>query len=610
MSNLMIGTVVDNYVIEQAANSGGFARTYFVRDVTDPNSPLYFLKELFPDTLVRRMGDTVQLSSQDEKIAKQWNVCQEGFEKEASVLSNLNIPTVPKLVDAFSDNNTLYIVQEKIEGIPLDEWFRNHLQNKGFEANLLMLSVLTKLLKTLEAIHKFNVLHRDIKSSNILVDQNDQPYLLDFGAARLEVDTVTYQISHRSYTPGYASLEQTGTKEGQLEQGAASDLYSLAATFYFLLFEEEPPEALDRSIGSVTAKKFVSLSKRYDTVFLQSLDKAFEVLAKNRYTSASDWLEVLEPLNTEYGTLDDTLFENPEYNFQVGRTVSETPAVHRVVTEQSDLISRHHLDIRLIIDSNKDIEVEITDWSANGTAIIDVNDNNAAQIDLVNGQTIKLPFSLGLYLQIADYETTLSNLVLQFAQERGVLQLTRVINNLSNNQATRLVGNDLGLSDEPLEQDMHSVLDVDDNKLSFSQLLFSFKGTISRRYFWLYLLSAVISVFVIGLGGMAIGLTSFSGVSEQVQYSNTNSLLLGFTLIIGVAYILTLTWAYYAVATKRLRAVGVKEFTIRLWLSILFISSALSWTGASMVLLVNSMLAFVLFIMLGFVPNDTFSPED
>jgi hypothetical protein len=88
------------------------------------------------------------------------------------------------------------------------------------------------------------VIFRDLKPSNVMLDQADTIRLIDFGIARLfQVGKGTDTLRMR--TPGYAPLEQYA-KHGQTD--ARSDIYALGATLYHLLTKHEPEDALSRAL--------------------------------------------------------------------------------------------------------------------------------------------------------------------------------------------------------------------------------------------------------------------------------------------------------------------------------------------------------------------------
>jgi serine/threonine-protein kinase len=94
--------------------------------------------------------------------------------------------------------------------------------------------LLVKIARTVQFAHENDILNRDIKPGNILVDKNGEPHLTDFGLARLieQQSTVTNSFDVLG-TPSYMSPEQAAGHTKELT--AAADVYSLGAVFYQML---------------------------------------------------------------------------------------------------------------------------------------------------------------------------------------------------------------------------------------------------------------------------------------------------------------------------------------------------------------------------------------
>lgn len=167
------------------------------------------------------------------------------FEREAHLLANLNHPSLPRVIDHFTDNNEQYLAMDFIPGDDLKAILDK--TGKPFPVDE-VLSWANDLLDALDYLHSHSppVIHRDIKPSNLKLTSKGGIVLLDFGLAKGtagQMSAVTLSRTILGYSPDYASLEQMqGEKSSPL-----SDIYSFAATFYHLLTGVAPPDALTRA---------------------------------------------------------------------------------------------------------------------------------------------------------------------------------------------------------------------------------------------------------------------------------------------------------------------------------------------------------------------------
>jgi serine/threonine protein kinase/parvulin-like peptidyl-prolyl isomerase len=166
------------------------------------------------------------------------------FEREASLLGNLRHPSLPKVMDYFTEAESDFLVMEFIPGDDLAALLD---ANGGPFSQKQVLRWADDLLKTLSYLHGQDppILHRDIKPSNLKLTKDGELFLLDFGLAKGKFGGMSALATSRSvygYTPVYASLEQI------LGQGtdARSDIYSVGATLYHLLSGQPPADAPTR----------------------------------------------------------------------------------------------------------------------------------------------------------------------------------------------------------------------------------------------------------------------------------------------------------------------------------------------------------------------------
>ncbi len=227
------------------------------------------------------------------------------FEREAQTLQQLDHCRIPKYQDYFSiDDRTLWfgLVQECIPGNSLKQ-----LLDKGTRfSETEVKKIAQEILQILIYLHDFNppILHRDIKPSNLILGDDNNIYLVDFGAVqdRAVTEGATFTVVG---TYGYAPMEQFGGKAVP-----ASDLYALGATLIHLLTRTPPGELptsdlklqfCDRvTISSHLAKWlekiiYPAVEKRFKTA-----QQALDYLSFNKQKNENNWNSYI-PTNTKNG---------------------------------------------------------------------------------------------------------------------------------------------------------------------------------------------------------------------------------------------------------------------------------------------------------------------
>jgi eukaryotic-like serine/threonine-protein kinase len=168
------------------------------------------------------------------------------FAREKDILAALSHPNIARLLDAGSTGDGIpYLVMEYVRGEPLDKFC--HRRRLSLDARLTLFG---KVCEAVAYAHRNLVVHRDIKPGNILVNENGEPKLLDFGISKLlgagsaDAAGVT-QLG--ALTPLYASPEQVRGEPVT----TASDVYSLGVVLFKVLTEELPYRAAEKTNGDL-----------------------------------------------------------------------------------------------------------------------------------------------------------------------------------------------------------------------------------------------------------------------------------------------------------------------------------------------------------------------
>jgi serine/threonine protein kinase len=218
---------------------GGFGVTYLALDTVLQSRVA--IKEYFPRDFSSRDTDRLTLRPNSHNDADIFETGLRGFLEEARTLSRFHHPNIVRIRDFFTANGTAYLVMDYRPGESLME----ELERRGALSEKEALAIILPILEGLRTVHEEGLLHRDIKPHNIfLVKEKGRvsPILLDFGAARFALGERSRSLSV-VLTPGFAPYEQYH-RNGR--QGPWTDIYACAATLYFMLSGQVPPDAAER----------------------------------------------------------------------------------------------------------------------------------------------------------------------------------------------------------------------------------------------------------------------------------------------------------------------------------------------------------------------------
>ena len=233
------------------------------------------------------------------------------FEREAKVLSQLDIPGVAKFYEAKScldeDPPYAYIVQELIEGVSLE----SHLRSGQRWTLARTFDIAIQILDILDKLHHSDppVIHRDLKPSNIMIcqrDGRDHVYLIDFGAVANPI--VQGGGSTVAGTFGYMPPEQLMGKPGP-----ESDIYSLAATIVYMLSGVSPADIQTMEFRLVIEPHL----QAFPAAVMHVLGRMLEPSAKERLTDYAeirrDFKNFIDSIFIETESEDPSFYASDEY---------------------------------------------------------------------------------------------------------------------------------------------------------------------------------------------------------------------------------------------------------------------------------------------------------
>jgi hypothetical protein len=214
------------------------------------------------------------------------------FQREAQAAARLTSPHIVSSTDLGEEAGLHFLVMDFVDGNDVQKTIKRDGKFSEQEA----IRIATEVLEALKVAHDAGIVHRDVKSPNIILDPRRTAKLTDFGIARVREGTMLTSTAATLGTPEYMSPEQC---QGTSEVGPASDLYSLGIVLFEMVTGRLPFEAQNPS--GVWLKHIQDappdpgqlasgLSKRMRAIILTALIKD----PAKRFSSARDMIDALQ----------------------------------------------------------------------------------------------------------------------------------------------------------------------------------------------------------------------------------------------------------------------------------------------------------------------------
>jgi serine/threonine protein kinase len=267
-------------------------------------------------------------ATEQQVVIKQFQFAQSGsewaglkaYEREIQVLRSLNHPGIPRYLNSFESSKGFCMVQEYKDAQSLAvprSWTPQEVK----QIALAILEILVDLQNRMPP-----VIHRDIKPENILIDEQMNVYLVDFGFARIGGGEGAMS-SVATGTFGFMAPEQIYNRE----LSNATDLYGLGATLICLLTgtKSTAVETLMDDLGRFNFKPKLS---KLNQGFVNWLERMVHPKQKDRYASAEMAKEALIPLG--FNRLPEVHFSESHLQFQatkLGEKLTQTVTVNNPI---------------------------------------------------------------------------------------------------------------------------------------------------------------------------------------------------------------------------------------------------------------------------------------
>ncbi|KAA3643213.1 MAG: protein kinase [Chloroflexi bacterium] len=300
------------YEVQEVVGVGGMGYVYRARDTNFKAIRLVAVKEMIAqvtDPLVRN------------------NIAQI-FEREANILATLRHPAIPRIYDYFTQGERSYLVMELVNGRDLDQLIS---ETKEFFTEAQVMGWAIELCDVLSYIHSYEpepIVFRDMKPSNVMINNQGHIILVDFGIAKV------FQSGKKNTmigTQGYSPPDQY-----RGEATPKVDIYALGATMHHLLTLRDPRLEAPFSFGERPIRE---INPEISEATIAVIDRALQYDPDDRFADAEEMKQALMAAAQKTGKLDITTVLTssvvtstkglkPLWTFEVEDEIRGTPLIH------------------------------------------------------------------------------------------------------------------------------------------------------------------------------------------------------------------------------------------------------------------------------------------
>lgn len=298
----MIGKIIGNYRLTDELGYGNMGVVYRGQDLRDAR-----------DVVIKEVSLTQLPTSSRVQLKAH-------FRRETFILSQLDHPSIAKIYESFSRDENHYLVLEYVQGNSLHEL----LGREGVPSPAQAVFLCKQALVALDYAHNFKyttesdrtltgIIHRDIRPSNLLVDENGELKITDIGIVRMPE---RQSLAPPSFRPGTTAYNPPEHLRG-LELDARSDIYSLGVTFYEVLtgklpvLEKQSKFEQEGEYYEPAPTPISELRPEIDPLLASIFMRAIQKTPADRFQTASEFLEAIE------------VYERNSYGSEIAASASE-----------------------------------------------------------------------------------------------------------------------------------------------------------------------------------------------------------------------------------------------------------------------------------------------